>query len=303
MLPVFPAHKIIALSDYEVIERFTKQFPPYNDFEFTSLWTYNTKKENTISILNDNLIIKIQDFITGEFFYSFLGINKTKETIKALFSKCKEEHMDISLKLVPEVNLQNTPHLDKYFSIKEDTDSFDYILSVDELADLKGNKYYDKRNLVNRFKKNYPQHSIMPLDLTDKKTQNEMKELFFLWAKLKGGNNEETKIEYIALEKLYDLISMLHIIGTGIYIQDKLIGFSTYHIVQDNYAIMSFEKGDLTYNGIYATLNHESAKRLKELGTKYINYEQDLGIPGLKKAKMLWRPVFFLKKYTIEELR
>lgn len=302
MLSTFPNFKILELSDLADIEEYTKKFPPYNDFDFMSLWTYNTEGKNAVSLLNNNLIIKIQDFITGDFFYSFLGTNNLKETIKILLAKSEEDNLERTLRLVPEVNFQPTSNLQEYFSIKEDPDSFDYILSVNELADLNGSKYHDKRNLVNRFIKSYPEHSVELLDLTKEGTKQNIKDLFSLWEKRKERDRKETQMELTAIEKLFDLVNVLDIIGIGVFFQNKLIGFSTAHNVQDNFAILSFQKCDISYKGIYEYLTNETAKHLKTLGSEYINYEQDLGIPGLKRAKQLWRPVFFLKKITIEEL-
>lgn len=301
MIPVFPHFKTFELDDRVFIEEFTKQFPPYNDFEFTSLWTYNTADKNAFSVLNNNLVIKIQDFITGDFFYSFLGTNETKNTITKLLKKSKEDNY-AKLYLVPEINFQSLAKLQELFSIKEDRDSFDYIISVDETANLEGSKYSTRRNHINKFKKNYPNHTIEMIDLTRKEIKQDIIKLFFLWEKQKGKNRNETVIELTAIEKFLDLVHTVPIQGLGIYIQGELIGFSTYHIVQDSYAILSFIKGNTSYIGIYEYLYQEIAKQLKKLGVKYLNYEQDLGIPGLRKAKLLWHPVFFLKKYTIEEL-
>lgn len=302
MIRIFSKLKKLELDDRHVLSQFTKQFPPYNDFEFLSLWLYNIENKNSFYSLNNNLVIKIQDFITGKFFYSFLGTNKVKATITTLLAKSKEENLCNQLRLVPEINLQSSPELRDYFSIKEDTDSFDYILSVDEIANLKGNKYYDKRNLVNRFNKLYLKHTLEILDFNKEKIKQDIIGLFFRWEHQKGKDRKETQIELTAIKKLIDFANIHNIIGLGVYFEAKLIGFVSYHMVHENYALMSFEKGDTSYKGIYEYLHHQAAKHLKTLGAKYINYEQDLGIPGLKKAKTLWRPIFFLKKYTIEPL-
>lgn len=301
MLPVFPTFKKLELIDRDFIEGFTKQFPPYIDFEFIDLWIYNPGSDTTISLLNNNLVVKRQDYVTNDFFYSFLGYQNTKETIKKLLLISKKENLLPQLKHIPEINITLPSDSQEHFSIKEDPDNFDYILSVNELADLKGGKYYDKRNLVNRFKKLYPEHKIKCLNLTEDSVQQDIKELFYLWEKQKEKKRSETEIELIAVKKLFDLADICNISGLGVYHKNRLIGFTTYHRLQDTYAGMSLEKGDNRYQGIYAFLNHETAKLLKELGAQYLNYEQDLGIPGLKKAKQLWRPVFYLKKYIIEE--
>jgi len=53
------------------------------------------------------------------------------------------------------------------FIIDEDHDNHDYVLSVEELAEYKGNKFHDKRNLVNKFNRLYPNYTIKLLDLND----------------------------------------------------------------------------------------------------------------------------------------
>jgi uncharacterized protein len=292
--------KTIDLEDRHILREFCKKFPPYNDFEFASLWTYNPENRNAYGIVNDNLVIKIQDFLTGEFFYSFLGTYRVKETIEILLSKCNEDGIKPQLRLIPEVNISHTPDIEKYFFIKEDPDSFDYVLSVEEVAILKGSKFHEKRNLVNSFKNLYPDHQVTRLNLDDEQIREHIKVMLRVWEMNKGKTSNETIMEFTAIERLIESAHIHDIICLGVYLNSKCIGFVTFHIVHDNYAILSFEKGDIRYKGIYEYLNHQAAIYLKSLGVTYINYEQDLGIPGLKKAKTLWRPVHFLKKYTIE---
>ncbi|MEO6508589.1 MAG: phosphatidylglycerol lysyltransferase domain-containing protein [Patescibacteria group bacterium] len=300
VLPRFPEFIKIDLTHIEEIASYTSKFPPYNDFEFLSLWTYNSQEQNAASILNGNLVVKMQDFTTSDFFYSFLGSNHVKETITTLLAKSKEAGLG-ALRLVPEANLLNTSDLENYFKIEEDPDSFDYILSVADIAELTGSKYHDKRNLVKKFKKLHPTHSIELLDLREEKTRQHILDLFTRWEKYKGKDKTDTDTELQAIKRLFDVVDLLHLKGIGIYVDGVLVGFSTYHTVHDNFAILSFQKGDTSYPGIYEYLNHESAKHLRTLGSTHINYEQDLGIAGLRKAKQLWRPVTFHKKYTIGE--
>lgn len=297
------AVKKIDLNDRHILSQYIQQFPPYNDFEFLSLWVYNVDNSNTFHLLNGNLVIKIQDFVTGDFFYSFLGTNKVKETAEILLERSRRENLGNKLRLIPEINIQSNPELNNHFIIKEDPDSFDYVLSVDEIADLRGGKYYDKRNLVNNFIKNNPGHTVKYFDFTENKIKKEILELFNIWEQKKGKQRKETLIELAAIKKLLDFAPLHSVTGLGVYSNNQLVGFITYHIVHNNYAIISFEKGNIAYKGIYPYLLNQAAKHLKTLGVTYINYEQDLGIPGLKKGKMLWRPVHFLKKYTLENTR
>ena len=59
-----------------------------------------------------------------------------------------------------------------------------------------------------------------------------------------------------------------------------------------------FEKADQSYTGIYQLINHEFAKRIP-VQYRYVNREQDLGIPGIRKAKGSYHPAFMVKKFTV----
>jgi hypothetical protein len=63
------------------------------------------------------------------------------------------------------------------------------------------------------------------------------------------------------------------------------------------YAI-HFEKALSEYKGLYQFVNRSFAAILPET-YELINREQDLGDPGLRQAKLSYRPVDFVRKYTV----
>ncbi len=81
-----------------------------------------------------------------------------------------------------------------------------------------------------------------------------------------------------------------------------MLGFTMYEIISNNYAISHFAKADKKHHAaICDLLNWEEAKILHSQGIKYFNWEQDLGIPGLRYSKEKYKPAFFLKKFILKE--
>ena len=123
MIPQFPEFKRIELSHKEEVEAFTKNFPLYSDFNFISMWSWDVKGDVRISQLNGNLVVRFNDYLTGEPFYSFIGENKVNETALALIGVAKVLGVGTRLKLVSEEVVKSLDT--STFLIKEDRDNFD----------------------------------------------------------------------------------------------------------------------------------------------------------------------------------
>src|SRR6185295_15686005 len=110
----------------------THQFPPYSDFNFVSMWSWDIKGDMRICQLHGNLVVRFTDYITGEPFYSFLGNHEVNDTARQLLELSKKEGFELALKLVPEESIK---HLDNMtFHIVEDRDHFDYIFDTKSLS-------------------------------------------------------------------------------------------------------------------------------------------------------------------------
>ena len=81
MIPTFPNFKKLEISDKKEVEEYTSNFPPYSDFNFTSLWAWDTNEKRMISKLNGNLVVQFTDYITCEPFFSFLDYSSHSNTI------------------------------------------------------------------------------------------------------------------------------------------------------------------------------------------------------------------------------
>ena len=86
----------------------------------------------------------------------------------------------------------------------------------------------------------------------------------------------------------------------GLFVKDELIGFTINEPFGAKWYSAYFGKADPAYHGAFSVLENETAKNMFKKGFEYANLEQDLGIPGLRKTKQLWRPSRMLFKYSVK---
>lgn len=293
--------KKLDIDDREVLEDYVKAFLPFSDFSFLSLFTYNTKGTLEYCFYNDNLIVKFEDYLTGEDFYSLLGKHKIHETVKVLLETAKHNGHKYELNLVPHSVIEHAPGIHEVFEVEEDRDNFDYVVSSLDIAELRPDKFPKKHKLVENFKQKYPHLAVKPIDLSKDKNQKAILELTKQWSIISNKSADDIKTEFIAIKRLLEHAHHFpNLYALGIYDGQQLVAFNTYEISTHSHGISSFQKADKKYEGIYAYLTHEMAKSMVELGCKYINFEQDFGFEGLRASKKSWHPVNFLKKYTVK---
>lgn len=300
MLPIFPEFKKLELSDRADVERVTSQYPPYSDFNFVSMWSWDIQQEMVISLLHGNLVVKFNDYVTGDPFYSFFGTNQVNDTAVQLIGLTVSQGLRPELQLIPEISagLLDT----SIFNINPAREHFDYVYSLEELILLKGVKFQAKRGFLHRFLRLYPNYEIKKIDLSDREVQKEIFELNHIWThnKLTSGKNPKSSGENLALERFFLDGKEFNLIAYGLFINGQMVGFTIDELIVDSeYVISHFIKGDINVVGVYMFLMHHSCVDFFESGKKYFNYEQDLGLPGLRKAKETLRPSMYLKKYRV----
>lgn len=300
MIPQFPNFKKLELTDKEDVEKFTSKFPPYSDFNFTSLWIWDTNGERMLSKLNENLVVCLTDYLTDELVFSFLGTNKIEHTTQSIIDFTKKTKASPVLCFIPEEIVKNLSNSD--FSVEEDRDNFDYIFSTSQLSAFRGTKYKTKRHEVNKFLTLYPNVVFKSENLISPVLREQIISLLQKWTIKKKSNQEVDNLSFEgenkALRKMLEMENKNLRIFTC-FLNGNLIGFEIDEILLSKYAVAHFSKVDTSYNGINDFLNMKLSQRLKNEGVEFCNWEQDLGIENLRKSKMSYVPMNFLKKYKV----
>jgi len=176
------------------------------------------------------------------------------------------------------------------YCVRQDRENFDYLYTRKDLAELSGKKYHKKRNLVNAFINNYSYEEKR----ISQDNRNDLYAVLDEWLAEK-----EERGDYDAAREAIDLIDELSLEGCITYVDGKPCAYSMGEpICRGNMFAVHFEKAIGSYKGIYQFINQSFASMMDE-SILYINREQDLGDPGLRQAKMSYRPSGFVKKYRV----
>lgn len=180
---------------------------------------------------------------------------------------------------------------DKYV-LEESRDAFDYIYLREDLANLAGKKYHSKRNHISAFSKKHDWffEPITPDNIAEVKLCAEK------WYKENADREDKyLRCEKRGVETILDNMELLGVKGGAVYSDGGVVAFTLGSKISDEIFDIHIEKALSDYAEGYTVINREFARTLTEY--KYINREDDMGLEGLRKAKLSYRPTILLKKY------
>lgn len=225
------------------------------------------------------------------------GSGDIRPVLEALWDDSRREgHPFVLRSLTKETMAQLEALYPGRFTYEEDRDSFDYLYTVETLADLPGRKLQAKRNHINRFVEAYPDwHTkiITPdnLHLCEKLAER--------WYE----SHRESAADRRAMEKAFQHFEKLGFEGILLFEdQTHAVGFSMGNRISRDTFDVNFEKSFADIQGAYALVNREFARHIRthHPEIQYLNREDDMGIEGLRKAKESYHPIF-LEKYIATE--
>ena len=180
----------------------------------------------------------------------------------------------------------------EYYEFIPQRDAFDYIYLQSDLANLSGKKYHSKRNHISAFTKKYNWRSEVISEQNIPQILECMEEWYI--------QNSDKMDELMLTEKdgvrfMLENMQTLNIRGLAIFIENKAVAFTLGSPINRDVFDVHIEKALPEYATAYTVINNEFAKAL--IDYKYINREDDLGLEGLRKAKLSYKPHILLKKY------
>lgn len=286
-IPRYPEFAPIDLSMREELHpRLTNLEDGISEYTFAGLYLFRREYDYELAWLPDGRLVISGRKKGKSFFMLPCGPPEDKGILRRLF----ESHDYVKGLSERNADAYRVELESMGYAVIEDRDNFDYLYLKSDLAALQGKKYHKKRNLVNSFVNNY--------DFEERfLNQENLDDAFYILNKWREEREDEG--DYLAAREALELYEDLGLKGYLVYVDNEPAAYTLGEpLARGRSFAVHYEKGISGYKGIYQFINRAFASVLPR-HYQYINREQDLGDPGLRQAKMTYRPQGFVKKYQV----
>lgn len=181
------------------------------------------------------------------------------------------------------------------FTCEYNRDEADYVYETEKLATLSGKKLHSKRNHINKFKQVYDGRWEY-----EKLTEDQVEDCFQMAMRWRNENeceeDEEKNQEMCVTMNSLRLLKELCLIGGVLKIDGEIVAFTIGEAVNDDTFVVHIEKAFAEVDGAYTMINQQFVEHELLGKYQYVNREDDVGMEGLRKAKMSYHPVFMIEK-------
>lgn len=287
--------KPIALEDKAVIDAFLERDNFYiSDVNFTNLYLWRKAREISYTIVQNCLIIATKYPNSDPFYFYPIGQGDKKSALEILIGHAHNNHpFELrSLESKHKQELENFfPHA---FVFTPKRDRFDYVYSVPELIALQGKKFHKKKNHLNAFLKAYPHFTYHPIN---SKNRDDLLKVLKEWRALDDPQDLGLEQEHRGILDALRVYDTLKVQGGLIKVDDKIVAMSFGEQINNKMAVIHIEKASPHVRGAYQVINQQLLTHAFS-HCEWVNREEDLGIEGLRQAKMGYNPLFLLEKHS-----
>lgn len=296
-LPQFPDFKPVEIKDRDFMVSMINEYQMEScEYSFANLFCWQRTYDIVWSMYQGRIVIFIKK---DQSFLMPVGECLAPEELFVLSAFIRDQTRPPTISSVPEAYFLVYPEIRGYYAISEEREHADYLYSVDKLVDLKGKKLQKKKNLIAQFKRTHPNYRIREIQEDSIAACRAFAASEFDSRAGKDGGVPDTLMEENqALNRALDYFTPLGLSGLVLTVNGSPAAFSLFSRLNPSTFDIHFEKSDLTIKGAAQMINHETAKFLKDKCT-FINREQDLGIPGLRRAKLSYDPDDILMHATL----
>ena len=287
--------KPVTLADRAFFERHYALYPQiHSSNTFTNMVCWNHFSHYRYANVNGSVIIaSTTEGVTR--FRPPIG-PRDPALMRELLRLALDESDETPITLIDSDTAQWMHKIDPTLVLVADRDHFDYVYSAADLAELPGKHYVKIRSHIHKFRKHY-KHTVEPIATENRKELINFLEEWCEMKKCESGSFLEHEIE--ATSYAIEHLSELSLQGILIRVDSEVGAISLFERLNEDTAVIHFEKGMTEYDGIYKAINVATAEVLAGK-VKFINRESDLGVEGLREAKMRYHPHHMVEVYSLK---
>lgn len=265
------------------------------DLSFANLYGWSLKYATSYAIADDQLFIRFSSPHRTHPAY-LLPLSREGGCISSGINRLVEEALAggyplVLMGITPPCRERLDALCPDAFTFLEDEGSADYIYLREKLVSLSGKSLQPKRNHVNKFERLYPDYVYEPLSEANLADCLAIEER---WLDQHGAEEDEEQEREVIARLLRDFTA-LQLSGGLLRVGGEVVAFTLGSPINADTFDVHIEKANRDYEGAYAMINRCFAATIPEEYT-YINREEDLGIEGLRKAKLSYKPELVLPK-------
>lgn len=264
------------------------------EYGFTNLYMWGRQK---IAYLADH-VVYFSQFNRKSVYLFPMGAGDQKPVLDAVIQDAKDRGIPCRFTGLSQEDCALLEQLyPGQFRYHTDRDSFDYVYDINDLADLKGRRFQKKRNHLNRFRAERPSCKLLPIT---EETLPRVQAMAQQWYDLRLLENPhgDYQMEQAALNKALRHYEQLGL--EGLYLEEDglILAFAIGSKLKSDTFDIHFEKALNPNDGTYAAINQGFAAYLREKYPEvaFLDREEDMGLEGLRKAKLSYCPDHMVEK-------
>jgi hypothetical protein len=287
--------KPVTLADREFFARHYELYPQaHSDNTFSNMVCWNHYAHYTYAYIEGNVILASTiDSVTR--FRPPTG-PRNPGLLRSLIRLASEVSDNEPIVLIDPDTARWMKEICPGINLIPDRNHFEYVYRATDLAELPGKNYLTIRRQISKFRRNCT-NVVEPIS---RENWEEVKRFLIEWCEWKGCESDQVLAhEKEAVFFAIDHFDELPLSGLAIRVFSKIGAISLYERLNSDTALVHFEKGLPDCEGIYKAINNEAAIRLARKFT-YINRESDLGVAGLREAKMRYHPDHMVEVFSMK---
>lgn len=287
-IPHYPDHRDLRLEDKQIFDRlFQKLQPRISELTFAGLYLFRTAHSYRICQLDDSVVVLGKGYDGSPYALPPLGGDWAESARRLLATGWELYGNDeqLSTSLAPDSEVIS----------REDRDSFDYVYRRSDLAELPGNRYHKKKNRIAYFTN---RHEFTVEEYQDRHRDGCLALLDY-WTRVHDHmENGSLEQEIQATAEALVMSRHLGLDGVVVLVAGEVKAFALGERLNATTSVCHFQKADPFLDGVYQLVDREFNRRLYT-DCEFVNREQDLGEPNLRKSKLSYHPVELVKKCRI----